>query len=96
MANSLSMTAPLEPDQALNCSYGEGAFQLVPSGNEIKQGGETMRRSVLLGLGSVLAIALVMGLALQVLAQAPPFETRKITDAVYIFRYGGHQSISST
>ncbi|HSB67848.1 MAG TPA: hypothetical protein VLH58_02785 [Candidatus Methylomirabilis sp.] len=55
-----------------------------------------MRRSVLLGLGSVLAIALVMGLALQVLAQAPPFETRKITDAVYIFRYGGHQSISST
>ena len=27
------------------------------------------------------------------LGQAPPFETRKVTDNVYIFRYGGHQSM---
>ena len=26
-------------------------------------------------------------------AQSPPFETRKITDNVYVFRYGGHQSM---
>jgi len=26
-------------------------------------------------------------------AQTPPFETRQITDNVYIFRYGGHQSM---
>jgi glyoxylase-like metal-dependent hydrolase (beta-lactamase superfamily II) len=34
-----------------------------------------------------------MAVATPALAQAPPFETRKITDNVYIFRYVGHQSM---
>lgn len=39
------------------------------------------------------AAVLVLVLGSQSLAQAPPFETRKITDTVYVFRYGGHQAM---
>jgi glyoxylase-like metal-dependent hydrolase (beta-lactamase superfamily II) len=46
-----------------------------------------MTRRMLLGL------AMVLALSIPALAQAPPFETRKITETVYIFRYGGHQSM---
>jgi glyoxylase-like metal-dependent hydrolase (beta-lactamase superfamily II) len=52
-----------------------------------------MRRQVLLGLGPVFAVFLVAAVPTQALAQAPPFETRKITENVYIFRYVGHQSM---
>jgi glyoxylase-like metal-dependent hydrolase (beta-lactamase superfamily II) len=49
-----------------------------------------MTRRIFVGLATVglfVALSAVAG------AQAPPFETRKITDTVYLFRYGGHQSI---
>jgi glyoxylase-like metal-dependent hydrolase (beta-lactamase superfamily II) len=46
-----------------------------------------MTRRMLLGL------ALMLALSIPAFAQAPPFETRKITDTVYIFRYGGHQAM---
>jgi glyoxylase-like metal-dependent hydrolase (beta-lactamase superfamily II) len=36
---------------------------------------------------------LIVLLADAALAQAPPFETKKVADNVYAFRYGGHQSM---
>ena len=43
---------------------------------------------------AVIALASALGLAEPALAQqAPPFETKKVTDNVYVFRYGGHQSM---
>jgi glyoxylase-like metal-dependent hydrolase (beta-lactamase superfamily II) len=42
-------------------------------------------------LAAVVLAVLVLPLPLG--AQAPPFETRKVTDNVYIFRFGGHQSM---
>jgi glyoxylase-like metal-dependent hydrolase (beta-lactamase superfamily II) len=51
------------------------------------------RRSVLrLGLGMA-AAGVTGGIGRRAHAQAPPFETRKITDRVYAFRYQGHQSM---
>lgn len=44
-------------------------------------------------LGAALTSALVLAVSFQAFAQAPTFETRKITDTVYIFRYVGHQSM---
>lgn len=44
--------------------------------------------SLLLALAAVLLLG-----AGSALAQAPPFATSKVTDNVYLFRYGGHQSI---
>lgn len=44
----------------------------------------------------LLLFALITVLALSASpagAQAPPFATTKVTDTVYLFRYGGHQSI---
>jgi glyoxylase-like metal-dependent hydrolase (beta-lactamase superfamily II) len=41
----------------------------------------------------LVAVALVLGWSGPASAQAPPFETRKISDTTYIFRYGGHQSM---
>jgi glyoxylase-like metal-dependent hydrolase (beta-lactamase superfamily II) len=49
-----------------------------------------MTRHVLAGLA---AVTLLVALCAPAWAQAPPFETRKITDTVYLFRYGGHQAI---
>jgi glyoxylase-like metal-dependent hydrolase (beta-lactamase superfamily II) len=49
-----------------------------------------MTRHILAGLATV---TLLVALSAGARAQAPPFETRKITDTVYLFRYGGHQSI---
>jgi glyoxylase-like metal-dependent hydrolase (beta-lactamase superfamily II) len=40
-----------------------------------------------------LAVVLLLAAGARALAQAPPFATTKVTDNVYIFRYGGHQSI---
>lgn len=39
------------------------------------------------------ALAIALGIAGPAFAQAPPFETKKVTDNVYVFRYGGHQSM---
>jgi len=51
-----------------------------------------MTRSVTWIVG--LALSLVLGAAAVSSAQTPPpFATTKITDTVYLFRYGGHQSI---
>ena len=52
-----------------------------------------MRKHVLIGLAAVIATSVLIAVANQALAQAPPFETRKITENVYIFRYVGHQSM---
>ena len=52
-----------------------------------------MRKQVLVGLGAIFATALVIAVTGQVFAQAPPFETRKITDRVYLYRFGFHQAI---
>lgn len=52
-----------------------------------------MRKHTVVGPGGVLATVLVIAVASHLSAQAPPFETRKITDHVYIFRYVGHQSM---
>ncbi len=42
----------------------------------------------------LLLAAVVLAVPLLALAQQPPlFETTKITDNVYLFRYGGHQSM---
>lgn len=42
----------------------------------------------------LLLAAVVLAMPLLALAQQPPlFETTKITDNVYLFRYGGHQSM---
>ena len=42
----------------------------------------------------VLAVALALLLALPARAQqAPQYETRKVADNVYVFRYVGHQSM---
>ncbi|MCI0548525.1 MAG: MBL fold metallo-hydrolase [Candidatus Rokubacteria bacterium] len=44
-------------------------------------------------LAGLLGLSALLALAAPATAQAPPFETRKVTDNVYIFRYGGHQSM---
>lgn len=49
-----------------------------------------MARLVPAGL-AVAAVLLAAGAPAS--GQAPPFETRKVTDTAYIFRYGGHQSL---
>jgi glyoxylase-like metal-dependent hydrolase (beta-lactamase superfamily II) len=52
-----------------------------------------MRRRTVLGLGVGLAAAAVRGLGRPAHAQPPPFETKKIADNVYAFRYQFHQSM---
>jgi glyoxylase-like metal-dependent hydrolase (beta-lactamase superfamily II) len=43
---------------------------------------------------AALGLSLVLSVGGETFAQTPPpFETRKITDNVYIFRYGGHQAM---
>src|SRR5258705_9736378 len=45
-------------------------------------------------LALLLLAAVALAVPLQALAQPTPlFETKKITDNVYLFRYGGHQSM---
>jgi glyoxylase-like metal-dependent hydrolase (beta-lactamase superfamily II) len=41
----------------------------------------------------LLSVALLLLLAGTALAQAPAFETRKVAENVYVFRYGGHQAM---
>jgi glyoxylase-like metal-dependent hydrolase (beta-lactamase superfamily II) len=52
-----------------------------------------MQRRRVLGLGVGLAAAAVRGFGGTAHAQAPPFETKKIADNVYAFRYQFHQSM---
>ena len=47
------------------------------------------RRTIALSV----ALAATLAVAAAAHAQAPPFATTKITDSVYLFRYGGHQAI---
>ena len=49
-----------------------------------------MTLRILVGFATV---SLLVTLSAAAWAQAPSFETRKIIDTVYLFRYGGHQSI---
>jgi len=42
---------------------------------------------------ALLALSLLVGGVIAAGAQAPPFATTKVTDSVYLFRYGGHQAI---
>src|SRR5687767_16005452 len=46
-----------------------------------------IHRSVLVVLAAIVTVVAPAA------AQAPPFATTKVTDNVYLFRYGGHQSI---
>jgi glyoxylase-like metal-dependent hydrolase (beta-lactamase superfamily II) len=43
-------------------------------------------------VGYICSVVL-LAVSIPLFAQGPPFETRKVTDRVYVFRYGGHQSI---
>ena len=52
-----------------------------------------MRGRIALGIGMGLAAALVLAAAGQALAAMPTFETKKITDNVYAFRYQFHQAM---
>jgi glyoxylase-like metal-dependent hydrolase (beta-lactamase superfamily II) len=52
-----------------------------------------MHRRAVLGLALGAAATAVRGTGRSAFAQAPPFETRKITDTVYVFRYQNHQSM---
>jgi glyoxylase-like metal-dependent hydrolase (beta-lactamase superfamily II) len=56
-----------------------------------------MDRRTVLKLGLGMTAALAGGESRRALAQQapapPPFATRKVTENVYLFRYGGHQSI---
>jgi len=45
------------------------------------------------GAGIALAAAMVLAIGSQAVAAMPTFETRKITDNVYIYRYQFHQSM---
>src|SRR3981189_3951070 len=55
------------------------------------QGEATMLRVYLAGTTAALFACTLASRAQQ--AAAPPFATTKVTDNVYIFRYGGHQSM---
>ena len=51
------------------------------------------RRSVLrMGLTAATAVA-IPAAGRRAAAQAPPFQTRKLSDTTYLFRYQGHQSL---
>jgi len=52
-----------------------------------------MRRRIALGIGLGLAAALVLAAAGRALAALATFETKKITDNVYAFRYQFHQAM---
>lgn len=52
-----------------------------------------MRRRIALGLGMVLAAAAILGMSGQAFAAMPAFETKKITDNVYLYRYQFHQAM---
>ncbi len=52
-----------------------------------------MRRRIALGLGMVLAAAAILGMSGQAFAAMSAFETKKITDNVYMYRYQFHQAM---
>ena len=52
-----------------------------------------MLRRITIGFAAVLATALVVAAGSQAHAAMAPFETKKITDNVYVFRYQFHQAI---
>ena len=52
-----------------------------------------MWRRTSLGIAVAIAAAVVLASGVQAFAAMAPFETRKITENVYVFRYGGHQAM---
>ncbi len=52
-----------------------------------------MLRRIAIGIAAVLAATIVLAIGSQAHAAMAPFETKKITDSVYLFRYGGHQAM---
>ena len=52
-----------------------------------------MLRRITIGFAAVLAATIVVAAGSRAFAAMAPFETRKITDNVYVFRFGGHQSM---
>lgn len=52
-----------------------------------------MLRRITIGFAAVLAATIVVAAGTQSHAAMPTFETKKITDNVYVFRFGGHQSM---
>ncbi len=52
-----------------------------------------MRRRMIFGLGVALVAVLALAVGSQAFAAMAPFETRKIADNVYLFRFGGHQAM---
>ena len=52
-----------------------------------------MLRRITIGFAAVLATALVVAAGSQAHAAMAPFETKKITDNVYVFRYQFHQAM---
>ena len=52
-----------------------------------------MLRVHLVGTTAAALIASAFAVPAQPAAAPPPFATTKVTDNVYIFRYGGHQSM---
>src|SRR5262249_32819820 len=62
---------------------------------EVPDDEDEMRRSTMIVrmLVSLAAVALIVTAATGWAQTPPPFQTTKITDSVYLFRYGGHQAI---
>ncbi len=52
-----------------------------------------MWRRISLGIAAGIAATVVLAVGGQAFAAMAPFETRKITENVYVFRYGGHQAM---
>jgi glyoxylase-like metal-dependent hydrolase (beta-lactamase superfamily II) len=71
----------------------QNSLELRPFLWGTQKGWNAMRKHLSFVVGAVLSTVLVLAIGVPVVAQPPPFETRKITDSVYIFRFGGHQSV---
>lgn len=52
-----------------------------------------MRRRIAFGIGMALAAVLVLAAAGRALAAMPTFETKKVADNVYVYRYQFHQAM---
>src|SRR5499427_6119784 len=60
---------------------------------EASAGGNTMARIHLAGITTAIIASALTATAQAQQPPAPPFATTKVTDSVYIFRYGNHQSM---
>src|SRR5438105_3624550 len=100
-ASSRSITRPRRPDRSAVARCRSIPSWHAPVGAPCRHDGRwytrrpmeaPMHRLTTWTLGFALSIVLA-GVA-PAMGQTPPlFETKKITDTVYLFRYGGHQAI---